>query len=270
MAETQPTQATAEESRVQNGTFCWWDLATTDAEAAKTFYSGLFGWTSFDVPMGESGNYTMLQFNGKEVGGLSMRPELEQQGAPPHWSSYIDVEDVDRVIEQAKSLGAQVIAEPFDVMDQGRMAVIADPTGAVVCFWQSTKPGGGPHRNAVGGVSWNELATRDAAKAGEFYSKLLGWEVTHTDAAGMPYTMFTIGETQVGGMMQMTDEWGPEIPPHWMQYFWVADCDATVKKATELGGTVKVPPMDIPTVGRFAVLVDPQGAHFSVIAFVEQ
>lgn len=116
-----------------------------------------------------------------------------------------------------------------------------------------------------GTFCWNELMTTDTAKAGEFYSKLLGWEQTPFPG-DMPYTMFKIGEQSAGGMGSITPEMG-NVPPHWMSYITVDDVDASAKKAEELGGKVVVPPTDIPNVGRFTLVTDPTGANIGLITF---
>lgn len=122
----------------------------------------------------------------------------------------------------------------------------------------------GQTKHATGTFCWAELATKDKHKAGAFYGALFGWKAVPFEESAMPYTMFQIGETHAAGLLEMTEEWG-DIPPHWMIYFSVADCDVGADRATELGGEVKVPPTDIPMVGRFSVIQDPQGAVFSII-----
>jgi predicted enzyme related to lactoylglutathione lyase len=245
------------------GTFCWWELATTSQEGANSFYADLFGWEVSQNPMGEGQYYTMFMVGDQDTSGAyQMGPD--QAGMPPNWASYIAVSNVDDAAAKVTAAGGTVMAGPFDVMEFGRMAVIQDPTGAVVGMWQSGMHHGAGHANAVGGVCWTELMTSDAAKAGAFYSEVFGWTIAPMAMEGMEYSYLKLGEQTVGGMMQMTPEMGP-IPPHWMPYFWVADCDATFAKAQELGGAAVMPPSDIPTVGRFAILKDPQGAHFSVI-----
>jgi len=248
------------------GTFSWVDLATTDAGRAKTFYSKLFGWDMEDMPTGEEGGfYTMCRVKGKEVAGLyEMNAPQKEQGLPPHWVSYVSVADAKATADKAKSLGGQVIADAFPVMDAGHMAVIQDPTGAMLALWQPGAHIGARLANEPGALSWNELATTDTDKAGEFYTKLFGWRTQTQDMETMTYTTFLNGERMNGGMMQMTEEWG-DIPPHWMVYFAVEDCDSSAEKVKELGGQVMVGPMDIPPVGRFAMVQDPQGGAFTII-----
>jgi predicted enzyme related to lactoylglutathione lyase len=253
------------------GTFCWPELATSDAEGAKKFYTELMGWTTHDDPIPEGGAYTMILKGDGYVGGIfKLTDEMTKQGVPPNWLSYVTVESAAETAKQAASLGGQVLRDAFDVMDIGRMAVLQDPTGAVFAVWEPIKHHGTHFTGAqLFTLCWNELATNDADKATEFYTSLLPWQAKVQDMGPVPYTMFEIGETSAGGMMQMTEEWG-NIPPHWMVYFAVDDCDARCERAKSLGAEIKVPPTDIPPVGRFCVIQDPQGAMFSIITLSNQ
>ncbi|HKP36058.1 MAG TPA: VOC family protein [Pyrinomonadaceae bacterium] len=255
---------TATQTRMEHapGSFCWIELATTDGEAAKKFYGELFGWGAQDNPMGPDSVYTMLKLNGKDVGALYKKGE-EMKQVPTHWASYISVTSADEIAAKAKSLGGNVMMEPFDVMEHGRMAVIADPTGAVFSIWQPKQHTGVGVKGETNSLCWNELLTNDTAKAGEFYTKLFGWK-TKSDSGAMPYTEFINGDDHIGGMMQIQPQMGP-VPPNWGIYIAVDDCDATVAKAESMGAKTYVPPTDIPNVGRFAVLSDPQGGVFNVI-----
>jgi predicted enzyme related to lactoylglutathione lyase len=248
------------------GTFSWPELATSDQDGAKKFYTTLFGWTYEDNDMGPEGTYTMLKLRGESVGALyKMRPEQAASGMPPCWGSYVTVENVDQATVKARGLGAKVMMEPFDVMDVGRMAVIADPQGAVFSLWQARKHIGATVLDEVGALCWTELMTTDASAAEKFYTGLFGWKPESMPMGpGMTYTVFKRGETAAGGMMQITADMGP-IPPNWGIYFQVADCDASAAKAASMGAQVVVPPKDIPNVGRFAILIDPQGAHFAIL-----
>ena len=247
------------------GTFCWVELATTDGEAAKKFYTELFGWTSTDSPIGPGMVYTMLKLDGKDVGALfKMTEEMTSQGIPPNWLSYVSVKSADETAEKAKSLGATLLKEPFDVMDVGRMSVIQDPTGALFAIWQAGAHAGAGICNVPNSFCWNELGTKDTAKAGEFYTGLFGWGKNVQQMGPMTYTSFMNGERPAGGMYEPPPEMG-DVPPHWLAYFAVDDTDAMVKKAGELGAITIAPPMDIPDTGRFAIIQDPQGAVFGII-----
>ena len=244
------------------GTFCWAELATTDGPSAKKFYGELFGWEADDIPIGPDMVYTMLKLDGKLVGALFQKDET-MKDVPTHWASYVSVTSADEIAAKAKSLGGTVMKEPFDVFDAGRMAVIIDPTGAAFCIWQAGKHAGFEIKGQPNTVSWNELLTTDSARAIDFYTKLFGWEA-NTHEGAMPYTEWMNGTEHAGGMMQIAPHMGP-VPPHWGIYFAVDDCDATFQKATTLSAKAIVPPMDIPNVGRFATIMDPQSAGFSII-----
>jgi predicted enzyme related to lactoylglutathione lyase len=175
--------------------------------------------------------------------------------------SYVTVESADRAAARARELGGTLLMEPFDVMEHGRMAVVQDPTGAVLALWQPNQHAGVQVRDEADTLCWNELYTRDTAGAATFYTGLFGWKA-RTDPGG--YTEWVRGEGSAGGMLAIQPEWGP-MPPHWLPYFSVQDCDATVKRAADLGGGAMMPARDIAKVGRFAILRDPQGAAFAVI-----
>ncbi len=244
------------------GTFCWPELATTDQESAKKFYTSLFGWTFVDNNM-DVGTYTMLKHRGADVGALYTMREDERKMAPSHWNSYVAVESADQAAAKAKQLGGKVLMEPFDVFDVGRMAILQDPTGAVFCVWQPKKHIGAGVLNESGALCWTELMTTDTGKAGAFYTGLFPWRAEEMVMPNMKYIVFKRGDSQAGGMMAITPEMGP-MPPNWLVYFQVDDCDGCVAKAKGLGGKIAVPPTDIQNYGRFAVLHDPHGATFAV------
>jgi predicted enzyme related to lactoylglutathione lyase len=247
-----------------DGVFSWVDLTTTDAEAAKTFYSELFNWEAEDLPTGMGGVYTMFRIDGKNVAGMgAMSPEMQAQGIPPYWTSYVKHDDVDAVAQKAPEAGGTVMVEPFDVMEEGRMAIIQDPTDAVFGVWQPHNHTGAQLINTVNALSWNELQTRDVDAAQAFYGDVFGWTY-EADPSG--YVTVLQAEGRQAGMMQL-DERMADVPPNWSIYFMVDDAEATAAKAEELGGRVLVPPSPAGDVGTFSVLQDPQGAVFSVIRF---
>ena len=260
------TEARMQEvTQLKPGAFCWVELGTSDSDAAKNFYSKLFGWTYDDNPMGPDMVYTMVKIDGKDVGGLyKMMPDMVAQGIPPHWLSYILVTNADETAEKAKAAGATVLNGPFDVGTVGRMAVIKDPTDAVFAIWQPKEHQGSGVFNVPGALTWNELGTRDTATASEFYTNVFGWTTESMPASPIEYTVFKNSDRGNGGMYKITPEMG-QIPPHWLAYFAVDNCDAKVQQVTELGGSVMKPADDIPGVGRFAILNDPQGAAFAII-----
>jgi predicted enzyme related to lactoylglutathione lyase len=236
------------------GMFCWIELATSDAVAAKTFYTSLFGWSAKDMPIPD-GVYTMLQKNGHDLGALYQTKEI-----PPNWATYIAVANADESAKKAADLGATIVAPPFDVMDIGRMSFLSDPQGATFAVWQGKKHIGATIRDESNTLCWNELMTSDIEAARDFYKGLFGWNLK----VSAEYTEVHVGERPAGGMMQMPPDMRG-MPASWSPYFAVDDCDAAVAKAKSLGAQVYVSPTEIPTVGRFAVLADPQGAAFDVI-----
>lgn len=257
----------SERNEYEPGTPSWVDLATTDAEAARKFYGELMGW-SFEVGGPETGNYAMAKLRDLNVAGqMQLSPEMQAQGVPPNWTMYVSVSDADRVAEQITAAGGQVVMEPMDVMDFGRMAIASDPTGAVFGLWQPGSHIGAQLVNEPGAVIWNHLMTPDPAAAGAFY-EALGWSLEPTEMEGRTQTMFKVGDRTVCGM-SAPGELAPGTPPHWLTFFAGADTDAVTQQAGELGGTVMMPPTDAPF-GRFAVLQDPQGAAFAVVQAPEE
>jgi predicted enzyme related to lactoylglutathione lyase len=248
------------------GSFCWFELATSDQAAAKRFYGGLLGWTANDAPMGPDAIYTTFQLRGRNVGAAyALTADEVKQGVGPHWGTYVAVTSVNEAIARAKSLGGTVLAGPMDVADHGRLVVLRDPASAVISLWQAKQHQGVGVWGEVGAFCWSELMTRDTSAATKFYTALFGWKTKVTEGAGFPYTHWQNDGADIGGMMAIMAQWGP-MPPCWVNYLQVNSCDETAAKATSLGGKVCMPPMDIPNTGRFAMLQDPQGAAFSVIA----
>jgi predicted enzyme related to lactoylglutathione lyase len=252
-------------TKYEQGTFSWVDLGTTDPNAAKTFYSGLFGWEHQDMPTGEGdddGIYTMCFLEGKPVAALSeLQPQQREMGVPPMWTSYITVDDVELATARAKELGATVYMEAFDVLDAGRMSVVADPQGAVFSMWQPTSHIGAGIVNDPGCLCWNELSATDVDGAKKFYGDLFGWILNEQDFGEMTYTTARVGERGNAGIMKAMN---PNIPPNWLAYF---TCVGTIadseKKVTDLGG--KVVHSGIETgIGKFAIVQDPQSATFGL------
>ena len=242
------------------GTFSWADLATSDPDDAKRFYTGLFGWDFEDQPIpGDSGVYTMLRKDGKDVAALFQARE----GMPTFWGSYVTVESADSMAARANELGGTLVVEPFDVMDVGRMAVVQDPTGAILSVWEPHGSIGANLVNVPGAITLNQLGTPDPEKAEAFYGALFGWRTEQVAAGDNPYWGIYLGDRLNGGMMRIDPDGG--VPPHWLTYFGSADVDADAGKAGELGGQVMLPPMDVPG-GRIAVTRDPQGAMFGLFA----
>lgn len=248
-------------TRYEPGAFCWVGLATSDPARAKAFYSSLFGWQTEDLAADDAGTYTMLRHHAKDVAILYRQTrEARAAGAPPHWTSYISVEDVDATAARADELGgAAVFRAPFDVLDAGRVAAIRDPSGGIVSLWQPGSRIGAALVNEPGALCWNELATNDVERARSFFGELLGWEY-QTEASG--YTTITNAGSLNGGMREQT---GQErgLEPNWLPYFTVESTADATRLAEQAGGRTLVPTTGI-SVGRVAVIADPQGAWFAV------
>ena len=249
-----------------HGEFCWVDLATTDPAAGKRFYGSLFGWQAEDMPAGPGMTYTMCKLKNQYVSALyALDKQRQSQGEPSHWLPYINMRNADDIAKKASQGGGKVLMNgPFDVLDVGRMAPIQDPTGAYFAIWEAKRHKGAGIINETGAMCWNELMTPNVEVAGRFYRTTFDWtdEPVDMGPAGT-YTIFKAGSTQVGGMMARPPQL-KDVPPHWLTYFAVDDCDSAAKKVGELGGQVVRPPDDIPNIGRFAVCRDPQGAAFAL------
>lgn len=245
------------------GTPSWIDLGSPDPDGSIAFYGELFGWTATE-PAPDTGGYRTFEQDGAAVAGVM---QLMQEGQPPAWSTYVSVQDADATAAAVNDGGGSVLVAPMDVTDIGRMAFFADPAGAAFGVWQPKTFTGADLVNVPNSLTWNDLTTRDTEGAKAFYGAVFGWEPgAGPMGADDPYTVWNIDEKPVGGMTPMGDQFPPEMPPFWSVCFAVADADAIVAKAQELGGSVQVPASDIP-IGRFAVLADPHGAVFAVMQF---
>src|SRR5215472_3090169 len=250
----------ADTTTIAAGTPSWVDLGSPDVDASVKFYGDLFGWTA-DEGSPEFGGYRMLRSNGKQVAGVGPLMNPQQ---PPAWTTYVSVDNARATSDKAKKAGGQVLVETMQVGDAGSMAIIQDPTGAVFGLWQPDQHKGSEVFNTPVAPTWNELSTRDVEAAKRFYSAVFGWD-PHTHGEGaQAYTEWHLSGKSIGGMMETPAQVPAAVPPYWLTYFAVADPDAIVKKAQELGATVIVPATDIPQ-GRFAVLSDPAGATFAII-----
>lgn len=243
----------------------WADLSTTDVAAAKAFYGGLFGWQAADVPMEEAGGYGMFLLGDQYVGGYG---PCTAPGQPVAWLTYYQVDSADATAAAVTGNGGSIVAGPMDVFESGRLAVFADPEGAVFGVWQPKEHKGFGVADKPYSMCWFELLTRNPDQAKTFYRTVFGWDCDTEPYGSSEYTEWKLEGESFGGMMRMNEDFPPEAPPRWMVYVEVEDCDATATKARELGGEVHVPPTTIPP-GRFAVLRDPQGGAFAVIALDE-
>jgi predicted enzyme related to lactoylglutathione lyase len=272
-------------------------MAHPDPEVAVRFYGELFGWEFVDrMPADAPGNYFVAQLRGRDVAAIGSQPDATPPA--PTWTTYVAVESADDSAAKAKEAGGRALTEPFDVLDAGRMAVLADPSGAVFCVWESNRHKGAQLVNEPGTWNWSDLNTRDPEGAKAFYGAVFGWETSRVtpDEVGdqtmwrLPgYGDFLEGlepglrsrqaaqgapegfEDAIGWLQPMTNGASPDdVPPHWSVTFTVADTDAIADRAAQLGGTITVPPFDVAFdagVVRLAVLSDPQGAVFSVNSF---
>lgn len=270
------------------GVPCWVDLAQDDPRAAAAFYSGLFGWDVEDgMPPDVPGHYFTATLGGRLVAGVGSRPEAIPPGTG--WTTYVWVDSADDAAARAGELGGAVVMPPMDVFDLGRTAVLADPEGAVFAVWQAGRHRGAQAVNEPGTWNFSGLHTRDPAAALSFYGGLFGWEGGDPDpGSGGTVLLRRPGygehlETLQPGITQgMADMGAPEgfvdavgwlVPlaegeePHWDVTFAVADADAAAATAGALGGTVLMPPTDMPWV-RMTVIRDPQGAVFTASRFV--
>lgn len=250
----------------QHGGFVWHDMMTPDPEASQRFYSAVLGWEL--QPWNGPLPYSMFVASGAPRGGFMQLPQdVQQQGVPAHWLSYVGTADVDHSASKAESLGAKVLVKPQDIPGVGRFAVIQDPQGATLALYASATHV--PDANEVaplGDASWHELWTTDAANAYDFYTSLFGWEGAGEFDMGPvlgPYRMFGRRGVGLGGMARLLPEM-QGVPPHWLPYFHVASVADTVAKVKANGGTVQSGPMQVPGGDTVATCVDPQGGAFAV------
>jgi predicted enzyme related to lactoylglutathione lyase len=247
-----------------HGAVTWTDLSTPDVKAAAEFYQELLGWNDVVVSATAMGDYHIAMVGDHQVCGMmGQGPELS--GAPPMWTIFVYVDDVDSTAGRVAEAGGTVLTPPFDIPD-ARIAVIADPTGAVFGLFGGPEIEGEFYSENVGRICWAELMTRDPEGVQGFYGDLFGWKAVTELAAGNPYTTFKLGDDMAAGMMMMPADVPPEVPAYWSMYFTVADCAGTEKRAAEMGGEVYVPTMTL-DMGKFASLADPQGATFNIMEY---
>jgi predicted enzyme related to lactoylglutathione lyase len=270
------------------GVPCWVDTSQPDPDAAVGFYRELFGWELEDVmPPGSEAKYFIARIRGGDVAAVGSIPEA----APPMamWNSYVWVDSADETASKVRDAGGNVMMEPFDVMDSGRMAVFTDPEGAVFFVWQAKEHKGAQIVNEHGSLNFNVLNTRDVEGAKSFYGSVFGWQTLELpggfemwtlpgygdhlerDNPGLREGMAEMGAPKgfadvVASLVPIADD-QPEIPPHWGVTFAVDDADAIAETASRLGGKVVAPPFDAPWV-RMTVISDPQGATFTASKFV--
>jgi len=240
----------------------WVDLSSADAAASRTFYSKVFGWQVEVNPDPQYGGYALAKLDGKDVGGIgpTMSPD-----APTAWNIYIGTEKVDDLARNVTAAGGTVVAPPFDVRDQGRMAVFQDPSGAFISAWQGTRMGGF-QTDVDNSYGWSELNARGIEQAIPFYAAIFGWTISRSDMGEgqPPYTQFQLDGQSIAGAWEMNAMVPADVPSYWQVYFGAADVDVAYGKALEAGGREMLPPQDFPG-GRFAIVGDPQGASFGLL-----
>lgn len=245
------------------GRFVWVELVANDAFQARHFYTDLFGWDVREIPMGPDNVYVIFLSGGRDVAAMYPRTLEDRERGPSHWRSYVSVASADKSAARARDLGGTILAEPFDVLGVGRMAMLEDPSGAAFALWEPKSHIGVGRVGEPGALTWSELLTRDVDAAAAFYSELFHWEDRDLEFGESRYTVFEKEGQAVAGMMAMPGS--ADAPPAWLPYFGVSDCDDRARAAHVGGGLVYVAPTDVPSVGRFAVLGDPQGATFAIL-----
>jgi len=241
----------------------WVDLSSTDAAGSREFYGKLFGWKVEASPDPKFGGYAVAQVDGKDVAGIG---PAQTPGAPSAWMVYVGTNDSEATAKKVQAAGGTVVVPPFDVADQGRMAVYQDPSGAFISSWQPNAMAGAQVVGVANSFGWAELSSRGFDGTISFYEKVFGWD--HKQSAmgegNPPYTEFQLGGESIAGGMEMSSMVPAEVPSYWMVYFTVADVDASFKKATDGAAQTMLEPQDFPG-GRFAILSDPQGAAFGLL-----
>lgn len=244
------------------GTPCWVDLGVSDIPKAMAYYGGLFGWDIQEGPP-ESGGYAMCEIGGLPVAGIG--PKMGPPDMPTVWTTYLASADADATAARIKAAGGQVLMDPFDVMDVGRMFVAVDPGGAAFGVWQARAHSGFQLANQPGSLIWSENMSRNYEGNKAFYSSVFGYSFGDIGAEGMNYATLDLDGKTVGGIGEIGADQPAAMPAYWGTYFAVADTDAAVAKATELGGSVVAPAWDSPY-GRMAVVSDDQGATFALMS----
>jgi uncharacterized protein len=245
----------------------WVDLSSSDAAAARDFYAQLFGWAVEVNEDPQYGGYALARIGGKDAAGIG--PKMDPN-APTAWNLYIGTDDIEALASRVSENGGQALMQPFDVGDQGRMAVFADPAGAVISAWQGTRMGGF-QTDAPNSFGWAELNARGVDRAVPFYERVFGWTARTSPMGedGRPYTEFQLDGQSLAGAWEMGPMVPAEVPSYWQVYFGVADVDDAYRRALDLGAADVVGPQDFPG-GRFAIVSDPQGASFGLLKVADR
>jgi predicted enzyme related to lactoylglutathione lyase len=250
--------------RFEPGEFCWIEVATSNQNAAKSFYSALFAWTARDVPIGPGNFYSLMELEGRiAAGAFQISPAESAAGVPPHWHLYVAVDSADEAAKKTVELGGKVMEGPFDVADRGRAALLQDPTGAFLSVWQPNMRSGLGVVGDAGSFCWADLNTPDQDRAKTFYEGLFGWKLKPGKGKESGYLHIVNRENYIGGVPPARQN-SANDPPHWLIYFAVTDVDKTFQRGKDMRARVLLGPMDFEGVGRVAMLADPQGAVFAL------
>jgi predicted enzyme related to lactoylglutathione lyase len=253
-SHNQPRARNEQKMAYKFGNWVWFECITDDVEASKAFYTETLGWKSRELDMGGF-KYTMLSKGEATTCGVT---QAQMEGVPNHWTSYVSVDDVDAAAKRVTQHGGKVIVPPTDIPTVGRFALVSDPEGATFNLFK----GETSDDTSQTEFHWNELYANDVAKVVPFYEKVVGWKSEQMDMGDQPYTIFKQGDQSVAGGMNKPDK---AIPSMWLPYVSVDDCDQTVARMQSRKAKVQVPAMDVENVGRFAVVIDPNGAALGVI-----
>jgi predicted enzyme related to lactoylglutathione lyase len=241
------------------------DLSSTDVDASVRFYGEVFGWSAEMIDDPEAGGYGQFVYDGRKVAGVG---PVWNEGMPSVWNTYVATADAAVTADRVKNAGGTVVMEPMQIFEEGRMAVFQAPDGSFFSVWEAGGHHGAELVNEPVSFCWNELVTRDTAAAERFYPAVFGWTPNHQEMDGVTYTEWRLDGKSIAGMLEMSPNYPPETPSHWMVYVAVADLDDTVAAARRLGATVLIDSMESPP-GRFGMFIDPQGAAVSVIQLTE-
>ena len=244
------------------GTPCWIDITVPDLNKAGAFYQGLFGWEVKPGPP-EVGGYAMCEIGGRQVAAIA--PQMSEQPEPVAWVTFLASTDADDTAARIRAAGGQVLVEPMDVMEAGRLLIGVDPGGARFGVWQAGQHTGIQLANEPGTLIWSENMSRDFERNKAFYAAVFGYQFGDISAEGFKYSTLDLDGRPVGGIGEISADQPAETPAYWGTYFAVADTDAAVDRVVELGGSVVGPAWDSPY-GRMAVVSDDQGAIFALMS----
>ncbi|QES44944.1 hydroxylase [Streptomyces venezuelae] len=251
-------------NRFVTGAPVWVDMCAPDLGSVSGFYRELFGW-ELQQGAADVGGYSQYQLSGRTAAGAMA---ISGDEAAPAWTLYFRTPEVDATVKAVEQAGGSTLFEAVDILDLGRMAGLVDAGGVPFSVWQQGELKGLDVLNEPGGLIWTELYTPDVAAATAFYGAVFGWQTTEAAFPGGSYTMVHpadgSADDMFGGIVPLASD-PSETGAYWLPYFQVDDCDAAAAKAREAGGEVRMEPLSMEGVGRFAKLADPAGAKFAVL-----